>query len=174
MNEIYKLYTVEQATDPRVIRNFSGYSPIVKNQGEALRILICRWILKHLDDPLPIENNINSQTMRDIIKLVLSNDNLQDIKDYLKKLSENYQWGSIIEIIGFAMMTKGYVRVWQYNPERKEYYIIDKVKHKDSTMEPIDVYFSNSHYDLMMAPHIYQALVCAYPFLSDRVVKNNA
>jgi hypothetical protein len=28
-----KLYTDEQSTDPRVIRNFSGYSPIVRTQG---------------------------------------------------------------------------------------------------------------------------------------------
>lgn len=115
------------------------------------------------------------------MKLVLSkdlrpNEEVSDniIKEYLQKISESFQWGSIIEIIGFVMMTKGYVRVWQYNDERKEYFIIDTVKHKMSTMEPIDLYFTNNHYDLMMAPHMYEALVYAYPFLSDRVVKINA
>jgi hypothetical protein len=116
--------------------------------------------------------------MRQIMTLVLSKEsavvNEKTLKDYIEKISQSYQWGSVIEIIGFAMMVRGYVRVWQYNEDRKMFFTIDKVKHTDSTMEPIDLYFSRNHYDLMISSKMYEALVHAYPFLKDRVVKHQA
>ena len=162
----------EQKTDSRVQKTFDGYNPIVLQSAESLRMAICYYFSKeYLDLEIPCAN-ATGLTRRQVIATAFAKDTVtdEDIDAYIKHMTESSSWGSMPQIIAFAMMGKYWIRIWQMRSDRQELFVVDSVKHRDAQGPAIELLFRNSHYDLMLPKHYYDPLITAYPFLEQRVV----
>jgi hypothetical protein len=164
--------------DPRVEKTFDGHSEITVSSAETLRMLLCYYFRKDcLDLEIPVAGD--TITRRQVIAMAfaeeankdpseVSND---DIEKYIKEMTHAYTWGSMPQIIAFAMMTKCHVRIWQTRnvEDRQELFIIDSVKHREASFT-MELLFRCNHYDLMIPDAVFETLKERYPFVEDRVV----
>lgn len=173
--------------DERVRTSFVGYGPHIEMSAEALRVLICKWFAQDKlsmlvpydqDAPLTRRQVVAAELLRAGVLPDAPAAEVADelIAQYVRDMSMPARWGSMPEIIAFAMMAKCEVRVWQRKEgvalasTPSEYSVVDHVRHKTADGAVVDLLFRGCHYDLLLRDDVYSRLVAAYPFLADRVV----